>query len=36
MRRGTGADRQVAKYEERHDLRDVVDTIIEETEYGIL
>jgi carboxylate-amine ligase len=34
MSRGTGADRQVAKYEERHDLRDVVDYIIEETEHG--
>jgi carboxylate-amine ligase len=34
LARGTGADRQVAKYEERHDLRDVVDYIIEETEYG--
>jgi len=35
MSRGTGADRQVAKYEERHDLRDVVDYIIDETEHGI-
>src|SRR5207253_852638 len=31
----TGADRQVAKYEERKDLRDVVDYIIAETEHGI-
>jgi carboxylate-amine ligase len=30
-----GADRQLAAYEKRHDLRDVVDYIIEETEYGI-
>jgi carboxylate-amine ligase len=35
MRRRTGADRQLAAYEKRHDLRDVVDLIIEETEYGI-
>ena len=35
MRHGTGADRQLAAYERRHDLRDVVDTIIEETERGI-
>jgi len=36
LARGTGADRQVAKFEERHDLRDVVDYIIDETEHGIL
>jgi carboxylate-amine ligase len=30
-----GADRQLAAYERRHDLRDVVDYIIAETEYGI-
>jgi hypothetical protein len=35
MRRSTGADRQLAAYEKRHDLRDVVDLIIEETEHGI-
>jgi len=35
LERGTGADRQLAAYEKRRDLRDVVDTIIEETEYGI-
>jgi carboxylate-amine ligase len=35
MRRRTGADRQLAAYEKRHDLRDVVDLIIEETEHGI-
>jgi glutamate---cysteine ligase / carboxylate-amine ligase len=35
LRRRTGADRQLAAYERRHDLRDVVDTIIEETEFGI-
>jgi carboxylate-amine ligase len=34
MRHGTGADRQLAAYEKRHDLRDVVDTIISETEHG--
>jgi carboxylate-amine ligase len=30
----TGADRQLAAYERRHDLRDVVDYIIAETELG--
>ena len=35
MRRRTGADRQLDAYEKRHDLRDVVDLIIEETEHGI-
>jgi carboxylate-amine ligase len=29
-----GADRQLAAYQKRHDLRDVVDYIIAETEYG--
>ena len=32
MRRGTGADRQLAAFEQRQDLRDVVDLIISETE----
>ena len=36
MRNGTGADRQLAAWEKRHDLRDVVDYIIAETEYGIV
>ena len=35
VRRRTGADRQLAAYEKRKDLRDVVDLIIEETEHGI-
>jgi carboxylate-amine ligase len=35
LRRGTGADRQLASFEQRHDLRDVVDNIIAETEHGI-
>jgi carboxylate-amine ligase len=35
VRRGTGADRQLAAYEKNKDLRDVVDTIIAETEHGI-
>jgi carboxylate-amine ligase len=35
IRRHTGADRQLEAYERRHDLRDVVDTIIAETEHGI-
>jgi carboxylate-amine ligase len=30
-----GADRQLAAYEQRHDIRDVVDYIISETEHGI-
>ena len=30
-----GADRQLAVYEKRHDLRDVVDFIIAETEHGL-
>ena len=33
-KRNTGADRQLAAYEKRHDLRDVVDLIIEETAFG--
>ncbi|HVR41153.1 MAG TPA: carboxylate-amine ligase [Thermoanaerobaculia bacterium] len=32
----TGADRQLAAYERRHDLRDVVDYIVRETEHGVL
>ena len=35
LRHGTGADRQLAAWERRNDLRDVVDTIIEETEVGL-
>jgi carboxylate-amine ligase len=34
LKQGTGAARQLAAYERRHDLRDVVDTIISETERG--
>ncbi|MGN6184562.1 MAG: carboxylate-amine ligase [Thermoanaerobaculia bacterium] len=34
MKHGTGADRQLAKYAERKDLRDVVDYIVAETELG--
>jgi carboxylate-amine ligase len=30
-----GADRQLSAYEERHDLRDVVDYIVRETEHGL-
>jgi hypothetical protein len=30
-----GADRQLAAYEQRHDIQDVVDYIISETEHGI-
>lgn len=33
---GTGADRQLAKYAERNDLRDVVDYIISETRRGVV
>jgi len=35
LERGPGADRQLAAYEKRGDLRDVVDYIISETEHGI-
>ncbi|HKS26057.1 MAG TPA: carboxylate-amine ligase [Thermoanaerobaculia bacterium] len=35
VRQRTGADRQLAAYEKRHDLRDVVDLIVQETEHGI-
>jgi glutamate---cysteine ligase / carboxylate-amine ligase len=34
LKHGTGADRQLAAYAKRNDLRDVVDYIIEETERG--
>lgn len=34
LRQGTGADRQLAAYAERKDLKDVVDLIIRETELG--
>src|SRR5438270_178333 len=34
--RGTGADRQLHKYEETNDLRSVVDYIIAETEHGVI
>jgi carboxylate-amine ligase len=36
MRRGTGADRQLAAYAQRNDLKDVVDAIVAETEYGVV
>jgi glutamate---cysteine ligase / carboxylate-amine ligase len=36
MAHGTGADRQLRAYAQRSDLRDVVDYIVSETEYGIL
>ncbi len=36
MRRGTGADRQLAAYARRNDLKDVVDEIVAETEYGVV
>jgi carboxylate-amine ligase len=35
VRRGTGADRQLAVFEEKGDMKAVVDYIIEETEHGI-
>jgi carboxylate-amine ligase len=35
LRQRPGAARQLAAYERRHDLRDVVDLIIDETEHGI-
>ena len=36
LRNGTGADRQLAAYGQRNDLRDVVDYIVKETEFGIM
>ena len=35
MREGTGADRQLAAFETRHDVKDVVDHIVSETYEGI-
>ncbi|HKR63013.1 MAG TPA: carboxylate-amine ligase [Thermoanaerobaculia bacterium] len=36
LRRGTGADRQLATYAKRNELKDVVDAIVGETEYGVV
>lgn len=36
LRLGTGADRQLAAYAQRNDLRDVVDYIVRETETGVV
>jgi glutamate---cysteine ligase / carboxylate-amine ligase len=36
LKNGTGADRQLAAYAQRNDLRDVVDFIVKETEYGVV
>lgn len=36
VRNGTGADRQLAAYAQRNDLRDVVDYIVAETEFGVV
>lgn len=36
VRRGTGADRQLAAFGNRGDLRDVVDYIVEETKHGVV
>jgi carboxylate-amine ligase len=36
LKDGTGADRQLAKYAERNDLRDVVDYIVQETKAGVV
>ncbi|HEX6161436.1 MAG TPA: carboxylate-amine ligase [Thermoanaerobaculia bacterium] len=35
VKNGTGADRQLAAYNQRNDLRDVVDYIIQETKHGV-
>jgi carboxylate-amine ligase len=35
MKKGTGADRQLAVFEKTGDLKAVVDYMISETEYGI-
>lgn len=36
VKNGTGADRQIAAYNQRNDLRDVVDYIIQETKHGVV
>ena len=36
VKHGTGADRQLAVYAQRNDLRDVVDYIVKETEHGVV
>jgi carboxylate-amine ligase len=36
LRRGTGADRQLAAFAKRSDLKDVVDAIVAETAYGVV
>ncbi len=35
MREGTGADRQLAAWQIRHDVKDVVDHIVSETYEGL-
>jgi carboxylate-amine ligase len=35
LREGTGADRQLAAWERRHNMHDVVDQIVEETYEGL-
>ena len=35
MREGTGADRQVAAWERKHNMHDVVDLIVQETYEGL-
>jgi carboxylate-amine ligase len=35
VKNGTGADRQLAVYEQTRDLKKVVDYIVEETNYGL-
>ncbi|HVG22865.1 MAG TPA: carboxylate-amine ligase [Thermoanaerobaculia bacterium] len=36
VQNGTGADRQLAAYSKRNDLKDVVDYIVEETRHGVV
>lgn len=36
IKNGTGADRQLAAYAQRNDLKDVVDYIVKETEHGVV
>jgi len=36
VRGGTGADRQLAVYAQRGDLKDVVDYIVKETAHGVV
>ena len=36
VKNGTGADRQLAVFAQRNDLKDVVDYIVAETKHGVV